>query len=140
MPNSQAQITPYCDTIETMLDQTVEQISDGQWTAKTYARSLDMLDREISSMELPAAVVIYGGSTYQNLPRRTTRLIIVARTAAQARMGDGAAASRQLLWDLIDRLDRFTYNEMVWWVRSDAQVESPDGTISYILQVDVDDH
>ena len=140
MSNAEAQITPYVDTLETLLDATVEQLSDGQWNVKKFSRSVDALDTELSAMELPAAVVVYGGSTYQNLPRRQTRLIIVARTKAQTNRGDGAEESRALLWDLIDRLDRYKYNEMVWGVRSDTQVEGAGGTISYILEVDVDDH
>lgn len=109
---------------------------------KFSRRSMADLDKVLSAAMLPAAVVIYDGSSYQRgrPPTRIARVAVVARVPAKGDPETAAEDAREQLDACRDRLDEHTFGNAVVYAVADGVTEGRAGSINYYVTLEVLDH
>jgi len=143
-------------TTETLLDETISVLQEEPTASEAYTplgsvqkfsrRDMTKLAAVLSAAHLPAAVVMYDGSSYQNgrAPVRTARIGVVVRWSSRGNPEEQAVLARAQLDATIQRLDEHvqsgTGTTAVWYVTADGVAEGKDGSINYYAFFEAHDH
>jgi len=131
-------------TVDKLKETTASEIPFTPFKAvKVFSRrQLSELDRVLSAIDLPGAVVIYDGSSYYRgrPPARVLRLAVVAKPLQKSTPEETAEMARDQLDALIQHVDEYTYENATWLVQSDMVVEGKNNAIYYAATFEVWDH
>jgi hypothetical protein len=136
-------VTDYIETTEAVLDETANTITAAKITGLTVSRfsgsSYSDLFNFIPQLTLPAAVVVYQGSSFQDRPRRILRVsVLVIATAAWHEIG--AVSARAIVDSMNAALDDHIKNQAVWKSKGDEAVDLGENIEAYLVQFEVEDH
>jgi len=134
-------VTAYIEKTEALLEETKRLLVNAGYQPQFFSRAkLSDLDKVLSRAQLPAAAIVYGGSTYQDRPRRIAQVAVVCRPLQLSDTEETAESARAEMDAVIAILDEHILENAIWRIRSDQVVESRGGAISYVLTFDVEDH
>jgi hypothetical protein len=114
------------------------QNAQSSWDVQPFSGTSNAeLFEYIPGLRLPAAVVAYRGSDWQNLPRRKLNLAVVIACQSN-QVEEGASTVRGML--VVDALDCQIAAGAIYHVRTDEAVDVGPGIACHIVGFDVDDH
>jgi hypothetical protein len=131
-------ITDYIEATETILTQTAARLAGYPgWQVRLFpGTSLPALYQELTTAQLPAAIVTYQGARRDRLARRLMTLqVLVAAPASQAT--DGPAQARLLLDQCLALLDEFAYGDATWSYQSDLPLDLGTELALYLVEFHV---
>jgi hypothetical protein len=133
-------VTNFIQSTEALLTETAATIVTTGVTVQIFSgTSYDQLWDFIPELSLPAAVVIYQGSSFDNRPRRTARVAILL-IASAAWKETGAVSVRAMLDGVMAKLDEHIKTRALWKIRSDEPVDLGENLEAILTQFDVEDN
>ncbi len=136
-------VTTVCLTTDAVKAHAVQRLSQHPgWTVRNYSLTdYEKLFDFSPEMSLPAAVVSYHGSSYNdNTPRRSSTLCVTVLVEDVGDLETAASGALPLLDKALELLDNELNGKVLYRVRSDEPIHYPQhGVAGYKITFTVDD-
>lgn len=137
-------IINFIEATSDLLDFAVEKITDGgqfnsvvKYTKTTFSDLFQLIPQK----KLPLAIVVYTGSSYANLPRRTAEISVLVVTSNKSTREEAQNTAQEKIDAVIAALDHEGENQFLFKVVSDAAYDFEDlGVSAYEIKFQVEDH
>ena len=135
-----AAVTDFIQTTESLLDYVVARLGgESGWTVAKYPGSgTKDVFKMLPELGLPAAIVVYGSSSYANKPRRQATLSVIV--AAEFEAAAGRVDARAFMDRAIALLDGQITGMALFKAVSDRAIDLGSNIAAYEVQFRVEDH
>ncbi|OGV56376.1 MAG: hypothetical protein A2X49_15235 [Lentisphaerae bacterium GWF2_52_8] len=132
-------VTDYLENTENLMDFALLQLSTySSWNvAKHPGGAYEDLLKSMPDLKLPAAVVAYHSSSYQDSPRRTLLFDVVVLT--EICLDESRITLRQLLWKAVELLDGKSSGDAIFAVRLEENINCAPGIAAALVRFEVAD-
>jgi hypothetical protein len=137
-------ISNFIETTADLLDFAVEKLIEGKqfedvvkYTKTTFSDLFQLIPQK----KLPLAIVVYTGSTYANLPRRTAEISVLVIVSNKHTREEAQDSAQDKIDAVIAALDHEGENQFLFKVVSDVAYDFEDmGISAYEVKFQVEDH
>ncbi len=108
-----------------------------KYTKTTFSDLFQLIPQK----KLPLAIVVYTGSSYANLPRRTAEISVLVVTSNKSTREEAQDTAQEKIDAVIAALDHEGENQFLFKVVSDVAYDFEDmGISAYEVKFQVEDH
>jgi hypothetical protein len=131
-------VTDFVETTEALLNEAVEQLETYEsWNVEKFpGTNYDELFQFLPALSLPAAVVVFEGSSFANRPRRTARIAVIALVESFTE----SASARTLMDKSVELLDDHILNQARFRALSQEAADFGPGISVCITHFEIEDH
>ena len=135
-----AAVTEFIQTTESLMDFVVTRLSSqpGLNVAKHPGSGTKDILQMLPGLGLPAAVVVYGSSSYANKPRRQASISVIVATEFETE--SGRIDARALIDSVIALIDGQISAMALFRVVSDRAIDLGSNIAAYEVQFRIEDH